>query len=476
MYAGVLRLPARPGSYGLPCPYRVSGLLPVAPVISDAIAAEFVRYTVEGAYSENEAPALAYAPNVPSVRDLGRPNAGTIAGIAENVSVIPATRTADDSGTGRTERIVTIRQPDSLENVLKKNGFTNAMVAAITRTLHNVYPSTRLPARAHLRILFGPSRASDTLIPYRMSIYAGEVHRATVALTDRGQYVLGLAPPPIAFPEDDTEEVSVVNLPTIYRALWETGRKHDLPDPAIKQIVAMYAYDVDLTKKVTPGDSIEILETVPDKSGHQELLYVGLKLANTMHDLYRFRTPDGQVDYYDPSGESGKRFLTRRPVRGGGRITSRFGYRVHPIFHTRKLHSGVDLAARSGTPIYAAGDGVVEKAQWVSGYGRFVMIKHVNGYETGYGHMRAFAKGLSRGDTVRQGQIIGYVGSSGFSTGPHLHFEVKVNSHFVDPLSVKLPRANSLPPQYQRDFTRQVAQIKDLMSRDGQPYQIASTR
>ena len=131
------------------------------------------------------------------------------------------------------------------------------------------------------------------------------------------------------------------------------------------------------------------------------------------------------MDFYDPDGETGKRFINRRPLQGGGRVASRFGWRVHPIFHTRKLHTGVDLAAPKGTPIYAAADGVVEKAQWESGYGRYTMIKHVNGYETGYGHQSGWAKGLSPGDRVRQGQLIGYVGSTGNSTGNHLHFEIK---------------------------------------------------
>ena len=103
------------------------------------------------------------------------------------------------------------------------------------------------------------------------------------------------------------------------------------------------------------------------------------------------------VDYLDPDGETGKRFLTRRPVQGGGRLASRFGYRVHPIFKTRRLHTGVDLAAKTGTPIYAAGDGVIEKAQWVSGYGRYTEIRHVNGFETGYGHQTRFAEGIKAG-------------------------------------------------------------------------------
>ena len=170
----------------------------------------------------------------------------------------------------------------------------------------------------------------------------------------------------------------------------------------------------------------------------------------------------------------GKRFLTRRPVQGGGRLASRFGYRIHPIFHTKKLHTGVDLASRTGTPIYASGDGIVEKAGWSSGYGKFVGLKHVNGFETGYGHMSRIADGMRPGVRVRQGQIIGYVGSTGNSTGPHLHFEIKVNGRFVDPLSVKLPRDKSLSAQYDDAFQQTISQIRDLMKRDAAPMTVAS--
>jgi murein DD-endopeptidase MepM/ murein hydrolase activator NlpD len=180
------------------------------------------------------------------------------------------------------------------------------------------------------------------------------------------------------------------------------------------------------------------------------------------------------VDFYDPDGETGKRFLTRRPLQGGGRLASRFGYRVHPIFKSRRLHTGVDLASPSGTPIYASGDGVVERAQWVSGYGRFVELKHVNGFETAYGHMSRIADGMKPGVKVRQGQVIGYVGSTGNSTGNHLHFEIKVNGRFVDPLSVKLPRDHSLPSQDSGAFKQTIAQINDLMQRDAAPIRVAA--
>jgi murein DD-endopeptidase MepM/ murein hydrolase activator NlpD len=449
--------------------------------ISDQSAAEYVRSAIEATfYDDAQSPTLAYAALGPTIRDLGEAGGSNVlAGVAENVTVVPKTTVAADAQLGRAERILTVRERSQLDGVLRRNGFTEAMVGAIEGTLQNVFPSTELPPGTRLRILFGPSRTSNSLIPYRMSIYThdastnADVHRATVALTDRGQYVLGLAPPDILFPEEDTEEINVANLPSVYRSIWETGRKHDLDDATIERIIGMFAYDVDMTKKIAAGDSIEILETPPDAEGRSELLYVGLTLGSTTRQLYRFMTDDGVIDFYDPNGETGKRFLNRRPLEGGGTLRSRFGYRIHPIFKTRRLHTGVDLAARSGTPIYAAGDGVIQYYKWASGYGNKIEIEHVNGYETAYGHLSRFVDGLKVGSKVRQGQVIGYVGSTGQSTGPHLHFEIEINGNLVDPLSVKLPKDNVLPQQYGAEFAETMAQINDLMQRESAPVAVA---
>lgn len=451
--------------------------------ISDKSAAEFVRLTLENFFGEGDYSevALAYAPEGGgTIRDLGIVDGGeALAGIAENVTVVPKTTLPNDGSLGRSERLVSVRETGPLADLLLKNGFTEREVEMMLATLRNVRPSLIVEKGAKLRILFGPARNADILIPYRMSIYDPDPrnngkpkHAATAALTDRGTYVLGLAPTEIEFPEEDTEEINVANLPSIYRSIWETARKHDLEDETTRRIIAMYAYDVDLTKKISAGDAIEILQTEPDAEGHRELLYVGLKLGTSVREFYRFRTDDGTVDYFDPSGETGKRFLTRRPVQGGGRLASRFGMRVHPIFKSRRMHAGIDLAAPRGTPIYAAGDGVVEKAGWASGYGKFTLVRHVNGYETGYAHQSKII--VSPGEHVRQGQVIGYVGSTGNSTGNHLHFEIRINGRVVDPLSVKLPRDKQLAAQYERTFQQTIEQIRDLMKRDAAPITVAS--
>ncbi len=451
--------------------------------VSDQGAADFVRAMVGAPFTiDGGGPALAYAALAPTLRDLAATQPDAVAGVAENVTVVPKTTLASSETLGRTERFLTVREIGPLSDTLVRNGFTPAQVGMIERTLANLMPAAGLPAGIRLRILYGPhSSGATSLVPYRMSIYRpegapGERHIATVALSDNGQYVVGLQPDWVDFPAEDVEQINVGNLPSIYRSIWETGRKHDLSDATIERIIAMFAYDIDMTKRIAAGDTIEILETGDTGEGTaKELLYVGLTLSGTTRQLYRFTTDDGAVDFYDPNGETGKRFLNRRPLEGGGTLRSRFGYRIHPIFKTRRLHTGVDLAARTGTPIYASGDGVISYYKWQSGYGNKVEIQHVNGYETAYGHMSRFADGLSVGSRVRQGQVVGYVGSTGQSTGPHLHFEIKINGNLVDPLSVKLPKDNVLAAQYRDEFDQTIAQINDLMARDPAPVSVAQS-
>ena len=174
-----------------------------------------------------------------------------------------------------------------------------------------------------------------------------------------------------------------------------------------------------------------------------ELLYTSMTVDGHSRSFYRFRTPDGIVDYYDEQGNSAKKFLMRNPVKGG-RYTSGFGTRRHPLLGITRMHTGVDWAAPTGTPILAGADGTVERVGRQGGYGNYIRIRHANGFATAYGHMSRYADGVQPGTSVKQGQVIGYVGSTGYSTGPHCHYEILVNNKFVNPMTIQVPRGLQL--------------------------------
>jgi murein DD-endopeptidase MepM/ murein hydrolase activator NlpD len=202
-------------------------------------------------------------------------------------------------------------------------------------------------------------------------------------------------------------------------------------------------------------------------------LFATLTVGGETKKFYRFQSPDdGLVDYYDEAGKSAKKFLVRKPV-AEGIMRSSFGIRRHPILGYTKMHTGVDWAAPTGTPIYAAGNGTIEKAGWESGYGKFVLIRHNNGYETAYGHMSAFARGIDEGTRVRQGQVIGFVGSTGLSTGSHVHYEIRVNGRFVDPMRIKLPRGRELQGLILNAFETERERLDGIMAR--KPARVASS-
>ena len=438
-----------------------SGYVP-RPTISDALAAAHVGSLTSPDYAAPDV-ALAYFGADASL------SAGTpLVGVAENVTVVPKTA-ATGGNRAVSERVIKLDADAPLLDTLVANGFTRNSAADVQEMIQNLYRLSTLEAGSRLRILLGPSSSGAGLVPYRMSIYRHEVasnsdrHAVTVALTDMGRYVVALPPPDIPFSEESTEQIDVANLPSIYQSIWETGRRNSVADEVIAQVVALVAYDADLTRRVQPGDGIELLTAAPEDELVEQLLYVAISLGNTERRFYRYVEPDGTVAFFDEQGESGKRFLLRRPLEGGGRLTSAMGTRIDPFNGGNADHQGTDFAAPRGTPIYAAADGVIDMAQWFSGYGRYVQIKHLNGYQTAYAHMNAIADGITPGTRVRQGQVIGYVGSTGRSTGNHLHFELEINGRIADPLEIKLPRTRTLTSQYMDDLRQTVEQVQTIM-------------
>ncbi len=254
---------------------------------------------------------------------------------------------------------------------------------------------------------------------------------------------------------------------TIRSSLFRTARDLDVPNGIIAEFVQILAYAIDFSREIRAGDSFEIFYSQyvddagrPVKAG--DIAFLSMTNAGRTRALYRFEAEDG-VDYFDDSGQSVRQFLMRTPV-DAARISSRFGRRFHPIQKRWKAHNGVDFAAPTGTRIYAAGNGVIDFAGTGRGYGNYIRIRHSNGYETRYAHMSRFATGIRKGRRVRQGDLIGYVGSTGWSTGPHLHYEVRTADGPVDPLSVRVPTGRSLTGSELASFEQTMATTQAQMA------------
>lgn len=270
----------------------------------------------------------------------------------------------------------------------------------------------------------------------------------------------------------DGEQVQATSL---YTSLFHGALDHGVPPEIIQTILRVHAYEADFRRRAGPTDAAEMFfdlrEDNKDAKGADgapgELLYTALMVAGQPLRFFRFRTPDGAIDYYNEQGSNSRKFLMRQPVRSDDvRLTSGFGLRFHPLLNARKMHGGVDWSAPVGTPIMAAGNGVIEEAHFKGQYGNYVKIRHANGYETGYAHMSRIANGIMDGVKVRQGQIIGYLGSTGLSTGPHLHFEVSIAGRLVDPVKIPMPEGRKLTGRLLADFQRERMRIEELMRRE----------
>ncbi len=231
-------------------------------------------------------------------------------------------------------------------------------------------------------------------------------------------------------------------------SLYIAGRDAGVPPVIIARMIRLLSWDVDFQRDIRDGDTFEVMyERVFDKSGKAvydgAVTYAAMTLSGKRINIYRYELDDGTVDYFDENGKASRKALMRTPI-DGARMSSTFGKRKHPILGYTRMHKGVDFAAPTGTPIYAAGNGTVAFAGRHGGYGNYIKIRHNGTFETAYAHMKGFARGIRTGKRVEQGQIIGYVGTTGRSTGPHLHYEVLSSGKQVNPLRIKMPSGRSL--------------------------------
>ena len=399
--------------------------------------------------------------------------------VPENITLLPKTTTQTTGGNAFNEKQIVAKKGDSVVGILRDLGATPTDIGAIARILGPRAFDGGIKEGQKLRILMAPVMGGQRLQPIRVIIASESAIDAVVALADTGKYVsvdVKNVDTEVADNSDESDETDSSGV-RLYQSVYETALRNRIPRPIIEDLIRIYSYDVDFQRKVQPGDSFEVLyageEETPIADSRNDVLFAALTVGGETKKFYRFQSPDdGLVDYYDETGKSAKKFLVRKPVLAGI-MRSGFGLRRHPILGYTKMHTGVDWAAPSGTPIYASGNGTVEKVGWESGYGKYIRIRHTNGYETAYGHLTAYARGIDEGTRVRQGQVIGFVGSTGLSTGSHLHYEILVNGRFVDPMRIKLPRGRVLEGPMLAGFEKERERLDGIMAR--RPARVASS-
>lgn len=411
--------------------------------------------------------------------------------VPPNTTVLAKSTFEQDDGSadisGRELRVLRVARGDTLSKILAKLGTEAWQIRAMLDAGKTVFPESALVAGQEVHATLVPSvLQAGRKEPSRFSVFAdGHAHKLTVARNAAGEFVASASPMDERIARSSLGNDDVAQASSLYASFYQMALDQGLPNDMVLQMLRIHAYETDFRRRVGAGDSVEwffdIKEAEKGADGSLgELLVTAMTLGGETQKFFRFRSQDGVVDYYDEHGNTSRKFLMRRPVRGETtRFASGFGMRRHPILGFVRMHSGVDWSAPPGTPIMAAGAGKIEEVGRKGEYGNYIRIRHANGYKTTYAHMLRFGDGIADGVQVRQGQIIGYIGNTGLSSGPHLHFEVLVNNQHVDPMSIQVPRERRLQGKQLQDYMKERARIEDLMRRtpvSTKVFDVAATR
>ncbi len=357
------------------------------------------------------------------------------------------------TGDSLREKRVTVASGDTLGTILNRGGIPSGDVHNISVALQNVYdPRRDLRVGQQLSLYFDGDdfKALDIQKNLLTSVHVAALPDGRFGVTEK---------------EMPTQTVLAAAQGRINSSLYKAALDEDVPDSVILELIRVYSWAVDFQRDIREGDGFEIMYrlTVTEDGrvvpGAAEVVYANLQLRGRDMGVYRFKDSEGDIGYYEEDGRSVRKALMRTPI-DGARLSSGFGMRHHPILGYSRMHRGVDFAAPTGTPIYAAGDGRITYIGRNSGYGNYIRIRHHAGLETAYAHMSRFKAGLRNGSRVRQGEVIGYVGATGQATGPHLHYEVHVNGQQVNPQTVKMQEGKKLAGKDLEIFRGMVAQLR----------------
>ena len=359
-------------------------------------------------------------------------------------------------------RVIIVSPGDNFIGILTNLGMENKSATNAYNTLKKVYDARNLKAGQHIELTATfdvqskSLEALDTLViePVRGTKYILQIN-------EYDQFEARVEQEKFAYEIKDIKGTVAGNVSA-------SLNKAGVPYKLCGKVTQMFAHLIDFKRDVKKGDTFNVKYEVNKASDGEvvsvgDVIFASFTVNGRTHKLYRYKPRGGTADYYDEKGGAKKTGLDKKPMAmRNARISSLFGYRRHPIYKTTKFHSGVDYAAPRGTAIYASGAGTIEMARYVNGYGNFIKIRHNSEYETAYGHMQKFAAGMRPGIRVKKGQIIGYVGSTGRSTGPHLHFEILRKGQRIDPLKAKVATGNDLTGNQLAEFKRIVKKVDNI--------------
>lgn len=334
---------------------------------------------------------------------------------------------------------ILIKKGDTLAGALQRNGVSGGDAYTVVKSLSEHFDPRLIRPGQKLSLTIAPHDGEMTFS--KLNLISDPIRTIVVQRDGDGIIQSDLV-------QKEISSKTFAAKAVVENSLYGSAMKQGIPEPIIAQAIRTLSWSIDFQREIRQGDEIEVLyDTYMTEEGEYvrsgEPYYIRLKQKNNDLALYLHELPDGRKAFFRKNGHSAKKGLLSTPV-DGARISSGYGMRRHPVKGYNKMHKGVDFAAATGTPIYAAGDGVIERANWFSSYGKYIKIRHNNKLQTAYAHLNGFAKGIKSGSRVKQGQIIGYVGSTGRSTGPHLHYEVLVNGKQKNPRSVDVPTGEIL--------------------------------
>lgn len=377
-----------------------------------------------------------------------------------NLAAIPQFETP----AGPSDRVVTISSGDALGKVMQKEGVGGDEVHSIIAAMDDHFDPRDLKVGQDIHMHFEPH--DDETRGYMLTDMKIELNPLKTLVVSRNGDAYESA-----LEEKEVKEIITAQKAVIKTSLYGSAAKAGIPQSVVADAIKIYSQTIDFQRDVHTGDSLEVMysnysteEGYVAKTG--DIIYAKLILGGRDIPLYRYESADGNVDYYGPDGQSTKKTLMKTPINGA-RLSSGFGMRRHPVLGYSKMHKGIDFAASTGTPIYASGDGVVEKAGRFGAYGNYVRIGHRSDLDTAYAHMSKIA--VKTGQRVKQGQVIGYVGTTGRSTGPHLHYEILLSGKQVNPRSVNLPVGQALAGTDLKKFKSKVKEVNNQYAsvRDG---------